>query len=129
MKSVSPELKSWIELLEKSLIIISTSIIILTAAYKGGILITSKSNKFIAEKQETEKRTEVINLMANTYATSLNQLDRDIKDIDIKLEQQLGVNSYGWEKYRAIREEKVKDRSSLLQSLGGQIVQLKQAEK
>ncbi|CAI1942249.1 hypothetical protein [Serratia fonticola] len=123
MKSVSPELKSWIELWEKSLIIISTSIIILTAAYKRGILITSNSNKFIAEKQETEKRTEVINLMANTYATSL------IKDIDIKLEQQLGVNSYGWEKYRAIREEKVKDRSSLLQSLGGQIVQLKQAEK
>jgi hypothetical protein len=42
MKLVSPALKSWVELVEKLLLIISTSIIILTAAYKGGVLITSK---------------------------------------------------------------------------------------
>ncbi|AXC30304.1 MULTISPECIES: hypothetical protein [Raoultella] len=129
MKLVSPALKSWVELVEKFLLIISTSIIILTAAYKGGVLITSKSEKTIAEKEETEKRTKVIDLMAETYTKSLTQLNSDIKKIDAKLEEQLGVGSYGWKQYSAIREEKVKDRNALLQLLGNQVVQLKQAEK
>lgn len=129
MKLVSPALKSWVELVEKLLLIISTSIIILTAAYKGGVLITSKSEKTIAEKEETEKRTKVIDLMAETYTKSLTQLNSDIKEIDAKLEEQLGVGSYGWKQYSAIREEKVKDRNALLQLLGNQVVQLKQAEK
>lgn len=125
MKLVSPALKSWVELVEKFLLIISTSIIILTAAYKGGVLITSKSEKTIAEKEETEKRTKVIDLMAETYTKSLTQLNSDIKKIDAKLEEQLGVGSYGWKQYSAIREEKVKDRNALLQLLGNQVVQLK----
>ena len=129
MKLVSPALKSWVELVEKLLLIISTSIIILTAAYKGGVFITSKSEKTIAEKEETEKRTKVIDLMAKTYTESLMQLNSDIKSIDAKLEEQLGVGSYGWKQYSAIREEKVKDRNALLQLLGNQVVQLKQAEK
>lgn len=129
MKLVSPALKSWVELVEKLLLIISTSIIILTAAYKGGVLITSKSEKTIAEKEETEKRTKVIGLMAETYTKSLTQLNSDIKKIDAKLEGQLGVGSYGWKQYSAIREENVKDRNALLQLLGNQVVQLKQAEK
>ncbi|HEJ0401571.1 hypothetical protein I5Q22_20020 [Serratia marcescens] len=129
MKLVSPALKSWVELVEKFLLIISTSIIILTAAYKGGVLITSKSEKTVAEKEETEKRTKVIDLMAETYTKSLTQLNSDIKKIDAKLEEQLGVGSYGWKQYSAIREEKVKDRNALLQLLGNQVVQLKQAEK
>lgn len=129
MKLVSPALKSWVELVEKFLLIISTSIIILTAAYKGGVFITSKSEKTIAEKEETEKRTKVIDLMAETYTKSLTQLNSDIKNIDAKLEEQLGVGSYGWKQYSAIREEKVKDRNALLQLLGNQVVQLKQAEK
>ncbi|MBJ9284379.1 hypothetical protein I5487_02955 [Citrobacter freundii] len=129
MKLVSPVLKSWVELVEKFLLIVSTSIIILTAAYKGGVFITSKSEKTIAEKEETEKRTKVIDLMAETYASSLMQLNSDIKNIDTKLEEQLGVGSYGWKQYSAIREEKVKDRNALLQLLGNQVVQLKQAEK
>ncbi|HCR3981003.1 TPA: hypothetical protein OOF39_000414 [Kluyvera ascorbata] len=129
MKLVSPALRSWVELVEKSLLIISTSIVILTASYKGGVFITSKSEKTIAEKEETEKRTKVIDLMAETYAKSLMQLNSDIKNIDTKLEEQLGVGSYGWKQYSAIREEKVKDRNALLQLLGNQVVQLKQAEK
>ncbi|WNN73829.1 hypothetical protein RIN60_11130 [Kluyvera cryocrescens] len=129
MKLVSPALRSWVELVEKSLLIISTSIVILTASYKGGVFITSKSEKTIAEKEETEKRTKVIDLMAETYAKSLMQLNSDIKNIDAKLEEQLGVGSYGWKQYSAIREEKVKDRNALLQLLGNQVVQLKQAEK
>lgn len=129
MKLVSPALRSWVELVEKSLLIISTSIVILTASYKGGVFITSKSEKTIAEKEETEKRTKVIDLMAETYAKSLMQLNSDIKNIDTKLEEQLGVDSYGWKQYSAIREEKVKDRNALLQLLGNQVVQLKQAEK
>lgn len=129
LKVVSPELKSWVELIEKSLLIISTIIIILTAAYKGGGLLASKSDKTIAEKDETEKRIEVINLMANTYTTLLVQLNDDIKEIDAKLEKQLSVDSYGWKQYSEIRKEKVNDRNALLQLLGNQVVQLKQAEK
>jgi hypothetical protein len=44
LKEVSPELKSWVELVEKGMLIISTSIIILTAAYQGADFLTSKTN-------------------------------------------------------------------------------------
>ena len=129
MKEVSPAFKSWIELVEKSLLIISTSIIILTAAYQGAGFLASKTKQTDAQKQEIFQRTAAIDLMTSTYTRLLSQLDENIKELDEKMSSEVWKDSYGWEKFSAIREAKVKDRNSLLQSLGTQVVQLKEAEK
>lgn len=129
MRGVSPEFKSWVELVEKSLLIISTSIIILTTAYQGAEFLTSKTQQADAQKQEIVQRTAAIDLMTSTYTRLLSQLDEDIKILDEKMGGEVWKNSFGWEKFSAIREAKVKDRNSLLQSLGTQVVQLKEAEK
>lgn len=129
MKEVSPELKSWVELIEKSLLIISTSIVILTAAYKGSDFLASKTEQADAQKEEIVQRTAAIDLMTSTYTQLLTQLDQDIKDLDVKMGGEVWKDTVGWEKFAAIRESKVKDRNALLQSLGQQVVQLKQAEK
>lgn len=129
MKDVSPAFKSWVELIEKSLLITSTSIVILTAAFRGAEYLTSKVEQAEAQKQEIVQRTAAIDLMTSTYTKLLAQLDKDIKDLDEKLGGEVWKNSIGWEKYVTMREAKVKDRNALLQSLGSQIVQLKQAEK
>lgn len=129
MRGVSPEFKSWVELVEKSLLIISTSIIILTAAYQGAVFIASKTKQADAQKQEIVQRTAAIDLMTSTYTRLLSQLDEDIKKLDEKMGGEVWKDSIGWEKFSAIREAKVKDRNSLLQSLGAQVVQLKEAEK
>lgn len=129
MKEVSPELKSWVELIEKSLLIISTSIVILTATYKGADFLASKTEQADAQKAEIVQRTAAIDLMTSTYTQLLTQLDQDIKDLDEKMGGEVWKDSVGWEKFSAIRESKVRDRNALLQSLGQQVVQLKQAEK
>lgn len=129
MKQVPPELKSWVELIEKSLLIISTSIVILTAAYKGADFLASKTEQADAQKAEIVQRTAAIDLMTSTYTQLLTQLDQDIKGLDEKMGGEVWKDSVGWEKFSAIRESKVKDRNALLQSLGQQVVQLKQAEK
>ena len=129
MREVSPELKSWVELVEKSLLIISTSIIILTAAYQGAEFLASKTKQADAQKQEIIQRTAAIDLMTSTYTRLLSQLDEDIKKLDEKMGSEVWKDSIGWEKFSAIREAKVSDRNSLLQSLGAQVVQLKEAEK
>jgi len=129
LREVSPELKSWVELVEKSLLIISTSIIILTAAYQGAEFLASKTKQADAQKQEIIQRTAAIDLMTSTYTRLLSQLDEDIKKLDEKMGSEVWKDSIGWEKFSAIREAKVSDRNSLLQSLGAQVVQLKEAEK
>lgn len=129
MREVSPELKSWVELVEKSLLIISTSIIILTAAHQGAEFIASKTKQADAQKQEIVQRTAAIDLMTSTYTRLLSQLDEEIKKLDEKMGSEAWKDSIGWEKFSAIREAKVNDRNSLLQSLGAQVVQLKEAEK
>nr|WP_019366912.1 hypothetical protein [Pseudomonas luteola] len=129
MREVSPELKSWVELVEKSLLIISTSIIILTAAYQGAEFLASKTKQADAQKREIVQRTAAIDLMTSTYTRLLSQLDEDIKKLDEKMGSEVWKDSIGWEKFSAIREAKVNDRNSLLQSLGAQVVQLKEADK
>ena len=129
MKDVSPELKSWVELVEKSLLIISTSIIILSAAYQGSDFLASKTEQTNANKQEIVQRTAAIDLMTSTYTRLLSQLDHDIKALDEKMGGEIWKDSIGWQKFSAIRDYKVKDRNSLLQSLGAQVVHLKEAEK
>lgn len=129
MRGVSPELKSWVELVEKSLLIISTSIIILTSAYQGNDFIESKIKQTEAQKLEIVQRTTAIELLTSTYTRLLSQLDEDIKVLDEKMSNEVWKDSYGWVKFSAIREAKVKDRNSLLQSLGTQVVQFKEAEK
>ncbi|EJL6894623.1 hypothetical protein O1E22_003376 [Vibrio cholerae] len=129
MKEVNPKLKSWLEVIEKSLLIISTSIAILTAAYKGAELLTSKNEQVKAVTNEVVERTKAVNLLTVTYSNLLSQLDKDIKDLDSKMGGEVWKDSIGWEKFEAIRQAKVNDRNALLQSLGGQVVQLKVAEK
>lgn len=129
MKEVSPAFKSWVELIEKGLLIISTSIMVLTAAYQGADFLSSKTNQADAQKQEIIQRTAAIDLMTSTYTRLLTQLDNDIKELDEKMGNEVWKDTVGWEKFSAIREAKVKDRNSLLQSLGMQVVQLKEAEK
>ncbi len=113
----------------KSLLIISTSIAILTAAYKGAELLTSQNEQVKAVTNEVVERTKAVNLLTVTYSDLLNQLDKDIKELDSKMGDEVWKNSIGWEKFEAIRQAKVNDRNALLQSLGGQVVQLKIAEK
>lgn len=128
MKEVSPALKSWVELLEKSLLIISTSIVILTAAYQGSDFLKSKTEQANAQKIEIKQRTEALDLMTSTYTTLLSKLDSEIQALDEKMGSEIWKDSVGWEKYSAIRQQKVSDRNALLQSLGKQVVQLKEAE-
>ena len=128
MKQASPELKSWIDLVHKSLLIVSTSIAILTAAFKGAEYLSSKAAQVNAAKEETIQRVEALEMLTSTYTSLLTQLDRDIKDLDEKMSGEVWKDSIGWEKFSAVREAKVRDRNALLQSLGSQIVQLKQAE-
>ncbi|ENM5736245.1 hypothetical protein DU972_003891 [Vibrio mimicus] len=129
MKEVNPQFKSWLEVIEKSLLIISTSIAILTAAYKGAELLTSKNEQVKAVTNEVVERTKAVNLLTVTYSDLLSQLDKDIKELDSKMGDEVWKDSIGWEKFEAIRQAKVNDRNALLQSLGGQVVQLKIAEK
>lgn len=128
MKSAPPELKSWLELAEKALMVVSISIGIITAAYKGSEFLDAKSNEVKASQIQTEKRTEAISLMTSTYTSLLNQLNDEIKALDEKMGEEIWEDSVGWRKFKAIREAKVQDRNALLQSLGGQIVKLKEAE-
>ena len=128
MKEVSPALKSWVELLEKSLLIISTSIVILTAAYQGSDFLNSKTEQADAQKIEIKQRTAALDLMTSTYTTLLSKLDSEIQALDEKMGSEVWKNSVGWEKYSAIRQQKVNDRNALLRSLGNQVVQLKEAE-
>ena len=129
MKVVSPALKSWVELVEKSLLIVSTSIIILTTAYRGADFLESKANQTDAQKQEIVQRTAAIDLMTSTYTNLLSQINEDIKLLDEKMVEEIWKDSIGWNKFLAIREAKVQDRNSLLQSLGGEVVRLKEAKK
>ncbi|EJL6311418.1 hypothetical protein H2659_18380 [Vibrio cholerae] len=129
MKEVNPQFKSWLEVIEKSLLIISTSIAILTAAYKGAELLTSQNEQVKAVTNEVVERTKAVNLLTVTYSDLLSQLDKDIKELDSKMGDEVWKDSIGWEKFEAIRQAKVNDRNALLQSLGGQVVQLKIAEK
>lgn len=100
----------------------------MTAALKGAEYFSSKTAQVDAEKNETIQRVAALDLMTSTYTNLLNQADHDIKELDAKMGDEVWKNSYGWEKFAAIREAKVRDRNALLQSLGVQIVQMKQAE-
>lgn len=129
IKQISPELKNWIEIIEKSLLIISTSIMIITATYNGASFLKSKTKQADAQRNEIKQRISAIDNMTSTYTQLLSQLDNEIKNLDNKMSEEIYKDSVNWKKYSAIRDEKVKDRNSLLNSLGNQIVQLKEAER
>ncbi|HDO1383676.1 TPA: hypothetical protein P2R06_001962 [Aeromonas veronii] len=111
-----------LEVIEKGLVSITLVFAIITSTYKGYEFLSLKS-------KETEKRTEAIELLTSSYVKSLSNLDHEIKDLDDKLANTIYKGSYDWDKFSAIRDAKARDRNSLLEKLGMQIVELKKAEK
>lgn len=125
MREPSAALKGWAELAYKGLLIAS----LIWGFFKGAALVEAKSHKANAEKAEITQRTEALMLLTSTYTKLLSDLDAEIQGIDKKMGDEMWKNSIGWEKLEAIRRAKMEDRAALLQSLGAQIVQMKQAEK
>ncbi len=88
---------------------------VLSYGYKAYQLLSAKEQQASAEAQ-----TAV--LLTNTYTKLIVDLNREIADLDSKLDQEVWKNSTGWDRTAAIREMKVRDRNELLRVLGGQVV-------
>ena len=116
------ERKIKIEIIEKALVSITLIIAIGSSGYKGYEFLSIKS-------KETKQRIATSEVLTKAYTESLTSIDLDIKELDKKLGETLYKGSYDWEKYLAIREAKSRDRATLLEKLGDQVVKVRQAEK
>lgn len=120
-------LKSWIEVAEKVLVIATLSI----GIFKGFGYLSAKTEQAEttvardkAIMQESKRRTETLDLVAQTYTKELERINEDIRDIDVKLGKSAWKDSVDWEKHQAIRLQKTEDRQKLLEEMGKQIIEL-----
>ncbi|GGE42357.1 hypothetical protein GCM10007421_15620 [Halopseudomonas oceani] len=118
------KLEEWkvkLEILEKALVCLTLVLAIGGSGYK--------TVEFLGAKRiESETRTESIETLTKVYVESLNGVEADIRALDAKLAETVWKGSSDWDKLSAIRDARAKDRADLLEKLGAQIVQLKQAE-
>lgn len=128
MKEVSPSLKSWLEVTEKALIVVTLVIAIGTSAYQGVAFLSAKKQQAVALTDEANKRREVLDRFADTYLAQLEAINEDIRKLDEELGKEIWKNTTGWDVKIALRMEKTKDRQEILQNLGNQILELKKLE-
>lgn len=120
-------LRSWIEVFEKFLVIATLCV----GIFKGFGYLSAKTEQAEStaarEKaimQETKKRTETLDLFARTYAREFEQINKEIRDVDVNLAKAIRKDSADWEKYHALRLQKTEDKQKLLEEMGKQIIEL-----
>ena len=122
MKQVPEGLKSWVEFLEKTFLVVTLIVGLVTSGFKA-------KDYFSAQEKQVQAKTKTIDLLTNTYTDLIGTLNKEIAQLDEKMKDEVWKNSVGWEKFLAIREMKVKDRNELLHTLGVQIMELKKFER
>ncbi|NTU50023.1 MAG: hypothetical protein HGA87_03890 [Desulfobulbaceae bacterium] len=121
MKEFPKVYKSWLDALEKLLIVIG----LLIALPKGCNFVVTKTEQSKAATQAIEARTKDSRLLAESYVNELKKLNDDIRVIDEKIEKEPWDTTEGAKKGYHLREEKVKDKQRLLESLGNQVIELR----
>ena len=113
-------LRSWIEVAEKLLMIVTLSV----GVVKGFGYLSAKTEEAASVAQETKERTKTLGRMTQTYTKELEQTSKDIRDIDANLSTATVKNSVEWDRYQAIRLQKTQDKQNLLEEMGKQIIEL-----
>lgn len=80
-----------------------------------------KAVGFLEVKTKTEelknKELEISYTLSKVYEAEVEKTMSEIREIDKKMEKELYVNSYGWEKYATIKKEKLRNLELLKNSL------------
>ncbi len=111
-----------LEIVEKALVCLTLVFAIGASSYKAVQFLSAK-------RAESQAKTEAVEALTKAYVDSLNSVEADVRVLDSKLAETVWKGSTDWDKLSAIRDGRAKDRTDLLEKLGAQIVDLKQAEK
>ncbi|MCG6400635.1 hypothetical protein [Vibrio fluvialis] len=114
-------MKQKLEVIEKFLLVLTLIISVGASGWKGYEYISAKSLVVEAKAKQEQEIGNAQQLLTKTYAELLSNLDKDIRQIDSKLEEELFEGTVGWDKLLIIRNSKVEDRNHLLQQLGSQV--------
>lgn len=121
--------KSWIEVVEKLLLIITLIISISVSAYHGVGLLRAKTSEANALREEAVERKELLDALGDLYLKQLEQISVEIKAIDDELKLQPWKDTLAGENLMQIRLQKASDRQELLEKMGAQILELKRLER
>ncbi|MCS6236240.1 hypothetical protein G3495_14055 [Shewanella baltica] len=114
-------MKQTLEVIEKLLLVLTLILSVGASGWKGYEYISAKSLVVKAKAKQEQEIGNAQQLLTKTYAELLSNLDKDIRQIDSKLAEELYEGTVGWDKLLIIRKSKVEDRNHLLQQLGGQV--------
>jgi len=113
MKHVSNELKSWVELIEKFLLIITLFIGLIAGGFKAYDYLTVKI------KNENSKN-QTFKLLMKEHQNIINNINAQISALDAELSN-IKISSPLWESKKIVRQLKAEDRRILLFNLESQI--------
>ncbi len=111
---------SWIDAIEKILIIITLAI----AIWKGQAYVTEKTQQVMASKEQSKKLTVALDLLTNSYLSQLKILDRDIRRLDESILKEPSTTAEVAKHKYYLLHERVQEKQKFLESFGNQIIEL-----
>ena len=104
MKEAPKSIKSWFDLIKQGLLIVFLMISIFAAITKGRKILENQEIISSVKKENEQKKAAI--LLIESYNKMLQNVEREINDIDKKMEKTIWKESIAWEKLEAIRKEK-----------------------
>ena len=113
MKPVPDGLKSWVELIEKSMLVGGLFIGLVASGYKG--------YEFLSRKSENEaSKGETYKLLIGTHENLVRNLDAQVSALDAELAA-MPLTSPLWKAKESVRKMKAEDRRVLMFNLESQV--------